>query len=195
MMMAHSRLARTRMRLTAIVVAGSFAAACGEEADAPIAAEALTEMEADAVSYGIEDHMTRNGVRSGLLRADTAYVFNDSSLVKLWGVDMTVYDDDGGERAHVVARRGRLDQRTDEMTAYGDVRVDMADGARIESPELHYDPTSDEIWSDSASVWVQPDGRETRGTCFRSDLQFRDIEICNPRGAAGVIRPGEGEGR
>ena len=73
------------------------------------------------------------------------------------------------------------DQR---MHALGDVVLLMPqDGRRLESGELHYDPLTERIWSDSASTY-RHDGRVTQGTCFRSDLSFLNYEICNIRGAA-----------
>ena len=46
-----------------------------------------------------------------------------------------------------------MNERTEEMVARGDVVLIVhSDGRRIESPELHYDPNRDRIWSDSTTV-------------------------------------------
>lgn len=165
-----------------------FVAACGEPPHTPVADEALTEIEADGVIYGMDDYLEDEGVRSGRIRADSAYVYNDSSVVHLWDLDMTVYHQDGSERARVTAERGTLNERTDRMVARGNVVVQMAGTPeRIESVELHYDPSGNRIWSDSATVRVMPDGGVTRGTCFQSDLELRNVNVCNPRGAVGGI--------
>ena len=159
-----------------------------------VADETLVGIDADAVLFDMEDYLSSEGVRSGVVRADTAHVYNDSSEIRMWGVEMTLFHEDGSERAHVTSEQGTLDSVTEEMTARGNVVLVMNQGAqRVESPELHYDPAGDRIWSDSNSVFTR-DGRVTRGTCFRSDLSFTTYSVCNIRGSAGAIR-GDGPGR
>ena len=159
-----------------------------------VADETLVGIDADAVLFHMEDYLSSEGVRSGVVRADTAHVYNDSSEIRMWGVEMTLFHEDGSERAHVTSEQGTLDSVTEEMTARGNVVLVMNQGAqRVESPELHYDPAGDRIWSDSNSVFTR-DGRVTRGTCFRSDLSFTTYSVCNIRGSAGAIR-GDGPGR
>jgi len=150
-----------------------------------VADETLVGIDADAVLFDMEDYLSSEGVRSGVVRADTAHVYNDSSEIRMWGVEMTLFHEDGSERAHVTSEQGTLDSVTEEMTARGNVVLVMNQGAqRVESPELHYD---------SNSVFTR-DGRVTRGTCFRSDLSFTTYSVCNIRGSAGAIR-GDGPGR
>lgn len=164
------------------------ATACQEPPATPVADETIASMEADQVAYGVENYLTADGIRSALIVSDTAYVFNDSSTVLLWGVDMTLYNDDGSRRARLTSSRGRLNERTEQLTAWGDVVVVVEEGnRRIESPELHYDPQGNEIWSDSASTMIQ-NGRATRGSCFRSTLDFTNTTVCDIRGAADVSR-------
>ena len=169
------------------------AGACDEPVSTRVAEEDLFSIEADAVLFDMMDYLTTDGVRSGVIHADTAHVFNDSSEIRMQGVEMTLFHADGQERARVTAESGTLDRNSQEMLARGNVVLVMNDGAqRVESPELFYDPEGDRIWSDSNSVFTR-DGRVTRGTCFRSDLQFTNYTVCNIRGAAGTIgRDGSG---
>ncbi len=133
-------------------------------------------------------YLTSQGVRQGRIDADTAYVYNDSSSIQLQGMHVIFYAEDGQERANVVAERGELDQVSDRMIARGNVvLIIRADGRKIESPELQYDPDRDRIWSDSATVMTMADGRVTRGTAFESDLSFENVNVANPRGAIGEI--------
>lgn len=168
--------------------------ACEEPTATPVAEDALREMQADAVMYGMQDYLTTEGVRSGLIEADTAYVYNDSSVVKMWGLDMTLFEEDGSQRARVTAERGTLHRRSEQMLAQGDVVLVVDQGRRrVESPELHYDPTNERIWSDSNSVYIE-NGRTTGGTCFRSDLDFQNLTVCNIRGNADFGRGESGGG-
>jgi LPS export ABC transporter protein LptC len=163
-------------------------AACDEPTASRIADENVVSIEADQVIYDMDDYLLADGVRTGRITADTAYVFQDSAVTHMWGVEMVLYHGDGSERARVTSETGTLNQRTEEMVARGDVIL-LVDGGvrRVESPELHYDPNRDRIWSDSASVY-QAAGRRTSGTCFRSDLDFQDLTVCNIRGSAQVPR-------
>jgi len=180
---------RTTGLLWVGLVTGSVGiAACSGSEPTLVADSNLFEIDADAILFHMEDYLTNDGIRSGLIRADTAHVFNDSSEIRMWGVDMTLFHQDGTERAHVTSERGTLDRDTEEMTARGNVILVVNQGAqRVESSELYYDPNGDRIWSDSNSVFTR-DGRVTRGTCFRSDLSFQSYSVCNIRGAAGAIQ-------
>ena len=98
------------------------------------------------------------------------------------------FNDDGSERASVTADGGELEESSDRMLARGNVvLVVHADGRKIESAELNYDPNRDRIWSDSATVQTLRNGEVTRGTAFESDLEFKNVRIANPRGAIGNI--------
>lgn len=180
-----TRMTRTGLRALLPVLVASISA-CEQPTESGTVAAALTEMEADAVMFGMEDHLTTDGVRSGVIRADTAYIFNDSSVVNMWGVDMTLFHENGTERARVTSERGTFHRLSEKMVARGNVVLVMDGGdRRVESAELHYDPSSDRIWSDSSAVYTHG-GRQTRGTCFRSDLEFTSYTVCDIRGSAEV---------
>lgn len=170
------------------VMAAAWSAACDKPVDTPVAADALQEIAADQVVYGMTSYLTSTGVRQGRVDADTAYAYNDSSTLSIVGMHAVFYDDNGRERAHVTADAGELDRRSDRMVARGNViLIVAADGRKIESAELNYDPDRDLIWSDSATVQTLPNGQVTRGTSFKSDLEFKNVQIANPRGAVGKI--------
>ena len=157
--------------------------ACREEPATLVAGENVQRLDADYVVYGSESVLTVDGVRSGTVLADSAYVYEGQAENHLFGVFMTLFDELGAVRARLTSNTGVLHQRTDRMVARGNVILIVeAQNLRIESPELHYDPTGERIRSDSATTVVQ-DGRTTRGTAFRSDLELRNWSLENPRGA------------
>lgn len=166
-------------------------AACESPPEVPVAAEGFMAIGADALIFGMENYLTADGVRSGVVRADSAYQFNDSSVNHLFGVDMTLFDDDGRPRAHLTAESGVLQQRTEEMVARGNVVLRVQEqGVVVETSELFYDPQGERIWSDSVST-LRRNGQTQRGTCFQSDLQFTAISVCQPVGAI-IGRDGPG---
>ncbi len=158
---------------------------CDQPVNTPVASQNLQGITADDVIYGMTSYVTAAGIRQGQVKADTAYMYNDSSVVRLHGMHVVFYGDDGQERATVTADRGAIFQNNERMEARGRVVLTIpADGRRITSSELNYDPDRDQIWSDSATVMVQGSDT-TRGTSFRSDLDFKNVQIQNPRGAVG----------
>ena len=182
-----SRFGRRPLGLCAILTA-LVGVACEDPAGGGARDALLDEIGADNVIFGLVSYMTSEGVREGLVRADTAYVFNDSSKLVLRRLHITFYDEDGRERATVTALDGELKQGTDEMVARGDVVLLVrTDGRRIETQELFYDPGADRIWSDSATVMTEADGVVTRGTAFESDIEFERVRVENIRGGGNVI--------
>jgi len=170
------------------VMAVALTAACDKPVDTPVAAEAVREIKADMVTYGMTSYLTVDGVRQGRVDADTAYLYNDSSEVSIVGMRVVFFDDDGRDRATVTADSGRMNQRTQRMLARGHVVLLVAaDGRKIESAELNYDPDRDRIWSDSATVQTQRNGSVTRGSSFESDLEFKHVRIRNIRGGGDVV--------
>ena len=161
------------------------AAGCGDGPPTPVAGEGLLEMAADMVSYDVVTYMTNaEGIRSGRIRADSAYYYLDSTVVHMRGVEMDVYGEEGMVRATVTAERGRYDELTQQMHAVGDVvLVFPNESRRLESEELRYNPLTQGIRSDSASTYHY-EGQTTRGTCFRSDMTFRNYQVCDIRGSA-----------
>jgi len=165
-----------------------FVSACNGPTDTPVASADVQGIVADLVSNDMVSFLTANGVREGRVEADTAYAYYDSAMVKLVGMRLVFYTDDGGERATVTADGGELDENSDRMVARGNVVLIVhSDGRRIETAELNYDPNQNRIWSDSATVQTQANGSVTRGTAFESDLDFRNVVIRNIRGGGNIV--------
>lgn len=172
--------------------------ACGESPETPLASRELLEMRSDMTGYDTDTYVYgERGVRAANIHSDTAFYYQgDSIAVHMVGVKMELYHDQGptagSVRATVTADQGRYDPRTQGMHALGHVVLVMAgEGRRVESGELYYEPNEQRIWSDSASTYYH-EGQVTRGTCFKSDLTFKNYNICNIRGAADVGGPGGG---
>lgn len=172
-----------------LALVAAVAGACDAPVETAVAPPELLEMGADLVNYDMVTFLTASGVREGRVRGDTAFVFSDSAKVVIRGMEVVFYDDNGRPRATVRSLGGEMDTNTDRMVARGDVVLEVhADGRRIESAELHYDPDRDRIWSDSATVQTDAEGRVTRGSAFESNLEFTDVRIDNIRGGSQIGR-------
>jgi LPS export ABC transporter protein LptC len=176
-------------RIIAIAaIAAVAAAACQEDLETTTVANEFMQGIDAPVVWGMVSYITANGVRQARVRADTAFTFADSAKVDLRVMSVDFYDEAGIERATVRGARGEWNQDTDVMVARGDVELLVhSDSSIIRSPEIHYDPNNDRIWSDSATSRTMRDGTETRGSSFESDIEFTNIRILNVRGDAGRI--------
>ena len=181
----------TSRGLCAKVLAGGFLfTACAEAPPRMVVDPELAAVEADYIIFGLTDYLTRRGVREAVVEADTALVFQDSTVVLLRGnVKLTAYNEElGTEKAIVTSDRGRLDTTSNELHAEGNaVLLIRADGRRIESYELRYTPDFDQIRSDSATVMYDGDD-VVEGTSFTSDLSFERVVIRNARTRGGAVR-------
>ncbi len=158
------------------------ASACGDADPTPVASRETLALDADNVAYEIRHQLTREGVREGVLTADTAYFYRDSSFVALRDLHLTTFTDTGEPKGEVTAERGGLYSDTNRMWAEGDVILIIhTDGRRIETEELHYDPRADRIWSDTTTVLIEG-GERFVGSSFESDLDFTDVLVRRGRG-------------
>lgn len=160
---------------------------CQQSGTVPEADPFAQSLEAPVV-FGMTSFITVDGVREGRIQADTAYTMPDSGKVDLRVMNVTFYDEQGRERATVIGRTGEWYQDTNYMVARGDVVLRVhTDSSRIESPEIHYDPDGERIWSDSATVRTLANGAVTRGSAFESDIEFTNVRVLNIRGRANQI--------
>lgn len=179
----HNHMSTSLRRLIpALAAAVVGMIACQDEPSNPVAEQAFQGVEADQVVYGMQSYLTTDGVRTGTVRSDSAYVFEDSSVNHLFGVEMELYAEGGATRARLTSATGVMHQRSEELIARGGVILRVLDqNVIVETEELRYDPHSERISSDSASTFRR-DGQVQRGTCFRSDLEFTNWSVCQPVG-------------
>ncbi len=165
-------------------------AACDSPRQEAVVDPGLENIEADYIIFGNTHYLTRQGIREALVVSDTAYFFNDSTVVLLRGsVTLTAYHEDlGTEKAVVTSDRGRLNTNDNSMVAYGNAVLVIADGQRrIESSQLNYHPDQDRIWSNSATVMYE--GRSiVEGSGFDADLNFDQVLVRNARTRGGTVR-------
>ena len=183
-------MATSRVLCVQVLAGGLLFMACTEGPPRMVVDPELAALEADYIIFGLTDYLTRRGVREAVVEADTALVFQDSTVILLRGnVKLTAYNEElGTEKAIVTSDRGRLDMTSNELHAEGNaVLLIRADGRRIESYELRYTPDLDQILSDSATVMYDGDD-VVEGTSFSSDLNFERVFIRNARTRGGAVR-------
>jgi LPS export ABC transporter protein LptC len=162
-----------RSFLFMLAVSGTLAvsaAACGKGGTPPVSTNATADS-ADQVMMQVRSNMTNDGVRRGVLFADTAYVFDQNSRFDFRGVRTEFMTPTGAQDGTMTARRGTYNLRSGVLEAFGDVRIVTEDGRRLDSPHLRYDQGRNLVSSDSAFVMVHGD-RTQRGVGFEADPQL-----------------------
>jgi LPS export ABC transporter protein LptC len=172
---------RTKFVWTTLI-SGGLLVACDDSAPVAAIIDDARVLEADGITIGGEHvFLNAEGIRESILLFDTMYQWRDSVDYHLAGVNLTVNNEDGSERVHVTSREGRMDTRGERFLARGAVvLVVPEEGRRLESEELHYDPNSERIWSDSAFVMTMPGRNPIRGSAFTSDLEFGSFRAVGP---------------
>jgi LPS export ABC transporter protein LptC len=159
-----------------------LAVACGESGADPMIAE-FDNLPADHVMTEMEFYATSSGIRAAKLLADTAYMYEDSTVSHLRGVALDMFDAAGVTTAHLTSVTGRFDSQSQAMTATGSVVLQvLRDGRKIETEQLHYDPETRRLWSDVQTRMTEADGNVTTAASFTADDQFRNIQFQNARG-------------
>lgn len=168
-----------RAPATMVALAGVvflMAAGCGDGSEA-VAGATYRDLPADQVVFDLDTDIKDLGVLRARLHADTAHIWEDSAKTLMFPVSLRLFDENGGQTAHLTAREGELDSRTNAMVARGNVRLVADEGnRRIETEELHYDPGSGRIWSDVHTIFYDGDAR-LEGQGFRADDRLTDVEV------------------
>ncbi len=173
---------RNRSRWIALAgaaILGAALAACGNAGTEPRAAQDYPQLPADYVVAGVTHYLTEDGVRRGVLNADTAYFYADSAKANLVKVHLLLYNATGQKAADLTSRTGQLDQRSNAMIARGNVVLVATGGGaqRVETQELHYDPNTHKVWSDVSSTIYQGGTRTVAGGGFSADDQLQNISM------------------
>lgn len=134
---------------------------------------------ADQVMFGVEQYLTRAGIRRGVLRADTAYMYDDASRIDMRRLEIRFFDDAGGDLGRLTARRGEYLLPAGNMTVHDDVelegRLQSAAPSVLETDSLVYDAADDELATDAAWTLTHPDGTVEQGTGLVTDPAMENI--------------------
>lgn len=169
--MRASRICLTLVPVVAVVLA------CAEEEPASTVGLELLNQGADQVMVTVHHFMTREGVRRGALRADTAYMMDDEATVELRNIHLVFYDETGAEESVLTAEEGSYHMQSGDMSASGRVEVVQSDGSqRLETEQLAYDAAADRLRGDQPFVFTQGT-RVTRGNSFESDPSLENRKV------------------
>jgi len=178
--------------LALLLLAAPALTGCREENERELASETLLGREADQVLVGVEMNLTRDGVRRGVLVADTAFSFQEEGRLELRDLVLTFFGETGTEQGVLTGREGEYVFEAGDVEVRGSVEVTAAVGAkRLVTERLRYLAAPDSLYGDTAFVLYRP-GLEMRGDSFVSDAQLENVQSLNPsfvsEGDASAVR-------
>jgi LPS export ABC transporter protein LptC len=180
--MTRSRCGSVRVpwSLGPLVALTLVLAGCEKESEKPLASDTLLGLEADQVLVGVEMNLTRAGVRNGVLRADTAFSFQEEGLLRLRNLVITFYASTGLEEGVLTGREGEYRFETGDVEVAGEVEFTEAAGSkRLVTERLRYAAAADSLYGDTTFVFYRP-GLQMRGDSFVSDAQMENVQTLNP---------------
>jgi LPS export ABC transporter protein LptC len=116
------------------------------------------------------------GTKNWTLRADYAAMYNREHLVDATRVHIDFFDDEGTMTSTLVADRGEVDQRTNDLRAHGNVRITTDDGVIMETDSLRFVNKTGRILSDGF-VRVTRRGDVLTGYGFESDATLDHFRL------------------
>jgi LPS export ABC transporter protein LptC len=160
-------------------------AACGKVGPDRIQRVAQAADSADQLMIRMRTNLTNEGVRTGYLEADSAFVYENAGHTDLKNIRVTFYTPSGVATSVLTAEAGWYRMITKEMEARGNVVVVRTDGARLTTSILKYDQSKNQVSTDQPYTWYEPPDRHLAATGFISDPTFSNITTQALHGTAG----------
>lgn len=155
-------------------------AACGQDQASTGEAPSIFAEGADQVMLGVEHFLTRDGVRSARITADTAYTFEDASQIDMRGLRIEFFDESGVEEGVLTSRSGLYHLESGDLTVRGQVVMEgflgESAGSRLETDSLRYASDGDRLTTESTWVLSHGDGTVERGVGLVTDSSLESIE-------------------
>jgi LPS export ABC transporter protein LptC len=167
--------------------------ACGQRGITP--ARAVRADSANQVMSQMAHTITRDGIKSTYLEADSAWVYNERQMIDLKVVRVTFYTATGSVRSTVTADSGSYNLRDGSLDARGNVIAvtPPPDSSVLRTEHLTFDRLTNLIRSDTAYTYTGTRGAGS-GASFETDPDFKRFRSWQPRGrqtGPGFLLPGQ----
>jgi LPS export ABC transporter protein LptC len=166
----------TAFRVALCTIAVSVTSACGDSQGPPVTHFTLIPDSAEQVLFNIELTLTDEGIRRAVVKSDTLLTYDQNTREELRKVTARFYSVAGEQEAILTSLQGGHNSRLGTMEARGNVVVISKEGKQLNSPHLRYDPSRNEISSDSAFTLTEGE-RVTKGVGFVSNPDMTNMRI------------------
>ncbi|MGH7593736.1 MAG: LPS export ABC transporter periplasmic protein LptC [Gemmatimonadales bacterium] len=168
-------------------------AACRDRGVAPhrVASADSADQVLDSMTFDV----TRDGVKSSRVQAESAWVYQLRQVADLKNMTVTSYDSTGATISTITADRGVYAMRDKNLDARGHVIAHSSGGRVLKTEHLVYDRIRNLITSDTAFTSTSPKANLS-GAWFEADPGFKNVRVTSPkgRGKQGFVIPGQTPG-
>jgi LPS export ABC transporter protein LptC len=171
---SRERVVRALASAVAVVLFGALPWGCDSVQESPKPAETEKLPDQEVTEFSLTE--TVGGVKSWTLFAERAEVFEAEGYSKVYGVRILFYDNKGEVTSVLTSQRGRVDDKSKDLQAFGDVLVETSDSVTLRTRSLHWDNRRAKIWSDEF-VTVTREREVVTGYGFDSDPDLRNAQI------------------
>jgi LPS export ABC transporter protein LptC len=127
---------------------------------------------------------TDSGIVKAVLRAGHLAMFENSGTTILdSNVHVDFFDEFGKHSSVLTSRAGKVDERTNNLEAAGNVVVTSDSGVVVRSEKMKWDNAQQKIFSDEF-VRITSPKEQLQGRGFESDQNLRNYKIFNVTGSA-----------
>lgn len=183
-----------RLQIVPLLLLALSVAACQGESTSPAAVRDAPALPEDNVLYRVHHVMTKNGIRSSVLDADSAYSREESNALDLMGVRLRFYTESGAESGTLTSKTGTYSMGVGEFNARDSVvlvtRTPQC-ARTIRTEALNYNVKTDILASDVPFVMTEC-GRTTRGSRFRSEGRSGSVSVSDAETTGGLPESEEG---
>ncbi len=158
------------LRVGALLWLPFAASGCGRTPVAPSPAKRTRADSASQKLFGLHAPMTHNGVTRGIVRADSAFVYEEGMRLELQGVRADMEGPTGLPLGALTAKSGVITLADSRITLRGNVEMTSTSGRQLQTPELVFDLVQNRVLGDSAyTIRATKSARPTTGTGFVAD--------------------------
>jgi len=179
------------MRRLLIVAALAIAVGCRDRGVQP--RSVVSADSADQVYDSMVFNITRDGVKTSRVEADSAWVYQARQVADLKNIKVTSFDSAGAVISTITAKSGVYGIRESSLDARGTVVATSAGGKVLKTEHLVFDRARNLITSDTAFTSTSPQGNIS-GTSFEADPAFKYVRVTKFRGTQkgkGILLPGQ----
>ncbi len=139
----------------------------------------------DQILTSFEITETSTGRKQWKMKADTAYVFESKDMIETRAMVITFFDENGDVKSILHAERGRINRKTEDMDAIGNVVLTSKDGTKLETQSLFWNSQTRQIVTQD-SVKIIRENDELSGWGFSGDPDLGTFKI--EKGMKATIR-------
>jgi LPS export ABC transporter protein LptC len=177
----------------AFVVAFALLVGCRDRGVQP--RNVVSADSADQVYDSMVFNITRDGVKTSRVEADSAWVYQARQVADLKNIKVTSFDSAGAVISTITAKTGIYGIRESSLDARGNVVATSSGGRVLKTEHLVFDRSRNMITSDTSFTSTSPQANLS-GTSFESDPGFQHVHVTRPKGGSkkGFVLPGQGPG-